>query len=164
MKSWDNRRDPVTMLRLHIGRRGVVLATIGAVWTVVAYAVATARPTAESRGSGRFELPFFDAPWWSLLWAIGGVGAIAVAILRARGHDDVLGWLAAVIPPILWCVFYLWSWLWWVATEGTDGTARGWSGAVVYALVAGLIRTVAGWEDALDAEPRRPSIGPEVND
>lgn len=137
--------DPITRAREKIGRRGVVLVSLGAVWVLYAASIATYVPLPGR--TGRFDIAPLDSPLWAILWLACGLFAIGFGVARYRGVDDVPGWIAAVGPPMIWTAMYAISALWSISPDQAMGSHRAWVGLVTWAMLAGLIRTVAGWQD-----------------
>lgn len=141
-------REPISALSAIVGRRGVVLLALATVWLLFGASIATYTPPPGV--SGRFQLPLADSPVWAGLWIVCGVVAAVVAVRRRSGHDDPLGWAAAITPPAIWAAVYGISALWALASDGEIGSDRAWVSLITWTLVAALIRTIAGWEDLLD--------------
>src|SRR6476469_2190993 len=102
--------------------------------------------------------PFGDllsTSWWWVLWVGAGVTGMAAA---ARGcHDrhqkrasinrDAVGFNAVLIPPLLWVLLHLWSWV--IAALNIDeGNPRGFSSAIVWGSTVAAVMIVAGWADS----------------
>lgn len=91
----------VRRLRAHLGRRGTVLLLLGAGKICFGVGVIAAPPP-----SPGLELLLRYAPMttWALVWIVAGVVVFASAWVRIG--RDVVGFVAACVPPLVWAVSY----------------------------------------------------------
>lgn len=107
-------RLAVARLRQRLGRRGAILAFLGA--GKVCYGVGYATtPPSSTRG---LELLTGLVPLhcWAWVWIVAGTATFAGAWVRVG--QDGLAFFAALIPPTLWATAYLWAAI-------ADGYVRG---------------------------------------
>lgn len=98
-------RRAAARIRYRLGRRGAILAILGA--GKVSYGVGyIAVPPSSTRG---LELLTSAAPLhcWAWVWIAAGAVTFAAAWLPVG--RDAIGFTAALVPPSLWAAAYLWS-------------------------------------------------------
>lgn len=108
-------------LRARLGRRGTVLVLLGL--GKICYGVGVAATPPPSTG---LDLLLRYAPirWWALVWIVAGVVVFVSA--WARIGRDRFGFVAALVPPLVWGVAY--------GTAAAEGVyPRGWFVAGWYA-------------------------------
>jgi hypothetical protein len=136
-KTWVIRR---------FGRRGVFLAMFGAIYLAVGVSVAGI----ENRRFGSinpFAGPLLDSQWWGVMWLTAGLTALVVAVRRTHRFGDGPGFVALLIPPAFWTIFYAASVVVYLTTDGEFGTIRSISGVAVWSIVWSVILLVSGWPD-----------------
>lgn len=98
-------RRAVARLRQRLGRRGVILAILGAGKVCLGAGFLAAPPTS-TRGlevlTDRASLHC-----WAWVWILAGSVTVASSVLPV-GRDAV-GFTTALVPPSLWAAAYLWS-------------------------------------------------------
>lgn len=137
--------SPGPLIRL-FGRRGVFLMMFGLVYVAIGVSALSLR-------SQRFAAipvigPILDEPLWGLMWIVGGVIATVNGTLRLWSKADAAGFVALLIPPGVWSIFYATSVVSYVATGGETGRINSISGAAVWALVWLVVTLISGWPDA----------------
>jgi len=137
-----------------VGRRGVFLIMFGVIYLVFGVSTLTIQ-------APRFD----DIPWigwlldsnlWALLWLAGGVVAVANGVLRARRAGDEFGFVALLIPPAVWTVFYLGSFTAWVMTGGDAGSLRSIAAVMVWSTEWTVVLLIAGWPEERAPDPASP--------
>jgi len=136
---------PGPLIRM-FGRRGVFLMMFGLVYVAIGVSYLSLR-------SQRFTAipvigPILDDPAWGLMWIVGGLVATVNGALRIRSRADAPGFVALLIPPGVWSIFYATSVVSYVATAGDTGRINSISGAAVWALVWLVVTLISGWPDA----------------
>jgi hypothetical protein len=108
-------RRAAALLRQRLGRRGAILAILGAGKICYGIGLVTTPPTS-TRG---LELLTNALPLhcWAWVWIIAGSATFAGAWVRI-GQDGV-AFFAALIPPAVWGTAYL--------RAAVDGYPRGWA-------------------------------------
>jgi len=116
----------------HVGNRGLVLMTLGIIWTLTGYGRLTNPPR-------EVGLPHERVNAWGLaaLWALPGLFAIVAAIWRKL---DATGWGLLSVPPGGMLLSY-------VAGFIFAGYRGPWLGACIYAAVVLLINRCAAGLD-----------------
>lgn len=82
-----------------------------------------------------------DSPLWGVVWIVGGLVALVVALSGTR--RDHPGFVALLVPSGLWTLFYLaavGAWLF-----GAGGRPATVSGVLAYAFVWSVVMLTAGW-------------------
>lgn len=132
------------------GRRGVFLMMFGFVYLLIG--VTSLALPAQRFASIPVIGPILDHQLWGLMWVVGGLVAVANGALRFRARADAAGFVALLIPPGVWSIFYATSVVTYVATGGQVGRIESIPGAAVWALVWLVVTLISGWPDAdLDA-------------
>lgn len=130
---------PVThWLKYRIGRRGVVLGALGLIWGLYGFAQYAAPPPQASQNGLYLLTLILPYQYWALLWVTAAFISFS-ATFRTRG--DTYGFVALLIPPLLWTSVYFVSW-WPLAVF-----ERGWVAALVWAAMAAVILVTAGWPE-----------------
>lgn len=75
-----------------------------------------------------------------LLWVLGALIAAAGAI---RPGLERAAFVAAVLMPAERALSHLWSWSAWIIPGVPAGDPHGWQGAIVWAVLAGLVMILA---------------------
>ena len=117
-----------------LGFRGRFLLLVGAAY--LAQGVAAT----EDWGIAPHDL----APPWAraALWIVAGLIAIVTAWRPVRDVNPA-GWLALYIPPALWSVSYMISWIASLVPElDLPGNGHGYPGALMYALIWAMVVAV----------------------
>jgi hypothetical protein len=141
-------------MALRLGRRGLILATLGVVWVLYGLLIATSPMQERFSRPGPSPLDWMDSNWWGLLWIAAG-GTSAVVGLRRRRAPDAAGFGAIIAPALMWTIFFSYSSLVYFATGGVFGEPRTWASALIWAAVSFVVRVCAGWDDPTD--PLLPS-------
>lgn len=120
----------------HIGRRGAFLALFGIVYLLIGYSYLGDRPTPAVRAALRLAINV--APLWvyGLVWILGGATALIVGLIVPPTRDAV-GFIAMITLPTLWACVYFAAWL-------HNDAPRGWTSALLFALVAFAVAVVSG--------------------
>ena len=128
-----------------LGRRGVFLASVGFAWLVVGWgSMAGQRPRLNLGGVVGVVL---NSSAWGWLWVVAGLVAVVAAFARRTG-DDGPGFVALQLPPVLWLLTYLASW---VISWFTDyGRATDVVVAAVWAAVIAAVYVVSGWPETTE--------------
>ena len=136
------------MIGFRLRKRGTFLVMFGLLYLLVAANVAFG-------SAARFESvplvgPWLDHPAWWLLWGGAGVLAVVSALRRDRNGQarDAAGFVALLIPPALWTLFYVASVIAWLTGTGGSPTAAG--GALAYAFTWSVVMLAAGWPNPPD--------------
>ena len=130
-------------LRCNLGRRGIILATLGMVWVIIGLG------TFDTDPSGNY--PWLTNHWWwedirATVWIATGIFAICCA--RLGEGKDSMGYVALLIMALYRLSAYGVEWLQWVITTQLPfisdhvedgGVARGLQGAAIWLAVASLI-------------------------
>jgi hypothetical protein len=130
-----------------IGRRGIFLVLIGAVWVLNGLSVALKPPPIKG-----FLIIQRVAPLstWGWTFVLGGV----IALFFAFRRKDYPGFIGAVVPCVFWGGAEIASYV-----EGTYD--RGLVASFVWVLVTLIIFLIAGWpEPAPHHENGRPDVRP----
>ena len=129
----------------HLGAHGLGLCLIAGFWALIAIGQLTGTQTPEpGRHLLHQHIPTVAA---ATLWLTTAMGALASAIDRNGPRRDGLALAAAVIPPVIWAVSYLWSWIVSLIPGPPTGSPRGWFAASLYACAIGLVWLVAAIPD-----------------
>ena len=124
-------------LGLHVGRRGAFLILFGAVYALIGYSYLTLSPVSVQAVRRSLHLALNVAPIsvWGWAWVVTAIIA-ALSGLFGPGRKAV-GFVAAVIMPVLWAVANLAAWI-------AGDVPRGWVSAAIYAALAAAAGVVAG--------------------
>lgn len=155
------RRDPRRywiLARLHarvvcarLGRRGLVLTMLGAIWVLVGLSTLTTPARPEYTLLELFAVPRGAA------WVVTGIVAMVYA-WRPQGEDR-RGFLALYVMAAYRCAAYLLGWVAWVvdgvSMPGGPGEQNGVFGALAWAAVVTLIVIISGWSESHRPVPRR---------
>lgn len=118
--------------RWHVSRRTLYLILFGAAWIVYGLAVHDVPQGA--------SLPVYatvPTEWQGWAWVACGSACVAGAVVPR--FPRVVGFMAAVLMPILWSLGF--------AVAGVGGAHFAWRGAVIWGLFAALATLSAGDED-----------------
>lgn len=136
-----------------IGRRGLILVVAGMSWVGSGFSIVS------NPGIERFSrlgsqandyLRIMDGTWVGYLWMVCGLFALVVGLLRHNPwimHREVLGFNAILTPPALWFVTYIWSFITYFVTGGTQGRLSSAVALFVWGLVCVFIMIIAGWPE-----------------
>lgn len=127
------------------GRRGAVLVVFALIYAT--YGIGLTRAAEAGRRPNGLELltDRVQLGWLAAAW----VGCAAVASVASLPRLPVPQWLGftALFPmPALWTGCYLWSWLTFMTTH--HGNPLGWSGALIWGLLMGIVAIISGWPEA----------------
>lgn len=126
---------------LHVGRRGVFLFLFGVVYLLIAYSYTGVKVTPQVRMALRLALNV--APLSAYAWAWAAAGALSVVCGLFCPGRKAIGFIAAVVMPVLWAVVYLAAWI--------DGDIpRGWVTAALFVALGGAVAVVAGMPEPRD--------------
>ena len=121
--------DPVRMVRTwlhdHVSVRAEGMILVAGIWALVGLRTVVGSPAALSPGLLHTILPAWAG---ALLWLVPA--AVAVATATAR-HMSNIGLGLLLVPPLMRCCSYLWSWL--------MGQPDDWYGAAIYAALVALV-------------------------
>lgn len=148
---------PRSTVRRRFSRRGVFLAVFGIIYVALGATIAF-WPTPRFSTLGPIVGAFLDSPWWGGMWLIGGAAALAVAARTAAtgSRDDAMGFVALLVPPAVWTLFYIGTVAVWAATAGAAGEPRSLTAVVVWSLAWSVVLLVSGWPDPDDTSPPGP--------
>jgi hypothetical protein len=124
----------------HRGRILLILAVVD-----ISYGYSFIGPSADQLTLSTTVWREHIAPLW--VWGAGWLTVAAVLIVSAFLPNDAIGYAAAIGWKILWAMTTMASW----AFGGVD---RGWLGAIVWLVVAGMAWDISGWPEPIRA--RRP--------
>lgn len=147
-----------------IGRRGLVLIFVGLIWVLygfayLSYPIARFTRDEHEQSIANFVLTLFDSRWVGIIWLVCGIAAIIFGLIRSRINLvswDHYGFNAILLPPIIWTLLFLWSWIASMASHGAIGAQNAILGFLVWALSTGFILIIAGWPDPSDLPPSQP--------
>jgi hypothetical protein len=118
------------------GNRGVCLWLIGIPWTLLGVVFILTPMERFSKAGPSGPLQFLDDPPGSYafasLWLIGGLTAIAAALIRPRTRNDEWGFVGATVPPFLWGAGYFWSQTSYLVSDGESGKSAAYLFLIVY--------------------------------
>ncbi|GGW98538.1 hypothetical protein [Streptomyces chartreusis] len=129
-------RRVVRRLGRTLGRRGAILLSYGAVWSLYGFAQITS-PQPDQRGLQPL-LELMSLTVWGWLWVATGLVAI-VSAWMPQGRDWP-GFLALPLMVLPWMASYLGAWV-------AGDFPRGWVAALVWAVIAVPVLVVAGWRE-----------------
>lgn len=121
-----------------LGRRGAFLLLVGIMWATYGYGLIHS-PLGDQRGL-TLLIRLCPLPRWGYVWLIAGTIAVIAALSTRRRWDEV-GYVAVLIPPMLWGLAYLTAW-WPLGVY-----PRGWATAAVWGMVTTAVMIVAGWPE-----------------
>jgi hypothetical protein len=124
--------DKLRGLRRRIGRRGAVLAILGAI--DLAQAATLVFPTGSLGASYEWFGSVAPLISWAFLWAFVGVVCLA-HVLR---QDDHLAFVLAIGAKILWGIGCFAAWIM------SDVTVLG---GILWIAFAGIVGVIAGWAE-----------------
>ena len=133
--------------RARLGRRGTLLALLGAIW------IATGITTLIAPPSPGYLLLNIATEAQGVAWIATGMVALWCAN-RPSGHD-ALGWIALYIMAAYRVLAYGWGLVEWAITVDAGGSLRAAFGALVWVAVLIILVVCAGWP-----EPEDPQTGP----
>jgi hypothetical protein len=116
----------------------------------VAYGTSLIGPSAEALSSKATIWREHFAPTW--VWGAAWLFVAAILCVSAFMRHDALGYATAIGWKIVWGMTTLASWAF-------GDVARGWLGAVIWFVFAGMIVIISGWP-----EPHRSPIRMDGND
>lgn len=121
------------------GRRGAFLALVALMWLGYGYGQLVQPPPPASRAGLILLTELAPYPVWAWLWILAAVMAFAAA--PRTGGRDTHGFVALILPALLWMLTYLASWWPLQVFE------RGWVAAAIWAAATSMIMVVAGWPE-----------------
>lgn len=136
--------------RRPLGRRAVFLAMFGTIYAALGVTI-SAWPTPRFTELGTVGT-VLDSPWWGAMWLLAGLTAVGVASrsVITRSRDDGVGFVALLVPPALWTVFYAAAVVVRLTTPNVDGPPRSLTAVVVWSLAWSVVLLVSGWPDPDD--------------
>lgn len=135
-------------MRRRLGRRGSILLILAVI--DVAFGLSLIGPSAEALNSRSTVWREHFAPTWA--WGSAWLFVGAILCVSAFMRHDATGYAAAIGWKITWGVITLASWLF-------GGVERGWVGAIIWFVFAGMIVIISGWP-----EPVAPLIRLDEDD
>lgn len=131
--------------RWHMGRRDAALLLYGGIWLAIGWSLASQPPSPIQRLGLSLLINLaggYERLGW--LWIACGVVALLCAVVAAPGHRtevEGVGFVALVVPPIVWAASYM---------------VRGlldWSPSLilpglVYLAIVAALQLMAGWPEA----------------
>jgi hypothetical protein len=120
-----------------VGRRGIFLLLIGAVWTINGLGIVFEPSPAFGSGQRLVIQNVLPLPFWGWTFVLGGILSIIYAF---RGKNDFLGFIGAITPCFFWGSTELVSFL-----MGTY--ERGALASVIWLFVACIVMLVASWPE-----------------
>lgn len=126
----------VRRLMRMLGRRGAILLSYGAVWSLYGYGVLVS-PLPSQPGLA-LAIDLLPLRVWGWLWI--GAGLIALVSAWLPQGVDWLGFLTLPLIVLPWMLSYLTAWL-----QGVF--PRGWIAAAVWAAIAVPVLVTAGWSE-----------------
>ena len=130
-------RRAAARIRLHLGRRGAILAVIGAGWGYFGMGVILA-PTRDTETALAPIIHIVPLAALGAMWVVCGVLAAGFACLPAGA--DRWGFAAAVGPPIAWFAAFMIAW-------STGETGRSWPSGGTWLTWAGVVMIIVGWRE-----------------
>src|SRR3954453_8824547 len=133
------------------GRRCVALQMFGLLWLLTGIGLAFNPTDRFSRPGPGGALQFLDTPPTpGLPWIIGGLVGIIGGLIRPWPRDDGWGFVGLAVPPFLWALCYLWSFLAAVFTTYLDGSETfgrlgNWTGVPLFLGVTAFVLFIARW-------------------
>lgn len=129
----------IRLIGPHLGRRGIILATLGVVWIITGLATLIAPDP-----SAAYPLLSTMHPLRGSLWIITGVAAIVYAH-RPQGKDAA-GWVALYVMAAYRVIAYGHGLLLWVLGD-PDATFRAIFGVASWCALIVVIRVCSGWPE-----------------
>jgi hypothetical protein len=80
------------------------------------------------------------------LFIAGGLIGLVVS-LRPRREADGVGFMAVLVPLLVWVGLYAISWIVGLCTHNAAGNSGAWVTCSVWAIIAGTVLITAGWPD-----------------
>lgn len=116
------------------GVRGVVLMLFGFPWFMYGIGILNSDQDRFSQLGPNGPMQFMDEPAWGWLWVASGVFAVVAMFLRNKyTHLDELAYGFLVIPPALWTISYLISFILFEYTHGVFGQGKTYLGFTIFA-------------------------------
>ena len=132
------------MMRRRVGRRSLILATLGGLWLLMAAIVATTGHDIDPGDAILYEIPL-PVPVRVAMWGIPAIVALA-ASYRHRWQDA--GWMVLAVMPAERAISHAWSLGHGLIPGEPPGTT--WAGAaslLLWAGIAHLVLILAGWDE-----------------
>lgn len=156
---WRLIRIERTKTVRRVGRRGLLLILGGLAWVLIGLDVTRHRvprfvsPHPVPRSNS--ILVVMNDHRWGWAWILFGTVAFLSGVLRRypliRRHDSV-GFNALLTPPFLWMLYFIWSGVVYLASDGQQGQdGQSFYGVVVWFLVNLFIITCAGWPETTES-------------
>lgn len=142
----------ISRLGQRFGRRGALLGLYGLIWLVIGLALMST-PT-RFGNLGPVITAVNESPWPGAGWMACGATAIVMA-LHPRSVADGAGFVALLLPPLVWTAGYGISWVLGLATANVYGSGHSWYGALVWVSEVVMVLITAGWPD--------PALTPAVS-
>ncbi|MFJ9420673.1 hypothetical protein [Streptomyces sp. NPDC101249] len=128
-----------------LGRRGSYLACAGSAWTMYGLGIIISPRPGTVRGMLLLR-NIAPLEFWGAIWVVCGLTAIAFAFTRTG--RDVYGFVAAVIPTLVWCVAY-------GAAMIAGDFPYAWVSAATWGFAALRLIVVSGWPEPAGAQQKR---------
>ena len=140
-ESWEEA------LIIKVGTRGVCLLILGFVWSILGFGFTVTRMERFSKPGPGGILDFLDRGVGvyvlSLMWLIGGLAAVIVAIQRPITCRDDIGFNGLALPPFIWGSAYWWSFFLNQLSDGTLGRPNTYIAALIYWSITILVMFLA---------------------
>lgn len=121
-----------------VGRRGIFLLLIGAVWILNGMSLVLEPPPAFGAGQRLVIQYFLPITTWGWTFVVGGILSVIYAFRR---KNDYPGFVGAIVPCVFWGSSEIISFI-----LGTFD--RGLIASFVWVLVTCIILLIAGWSEA----------------
>lgn len=143
-----------TRIAHYVGRHGLILILFGLIWIVFGLTIIFIPPAMPRFTAAVVPTSFgqvVERPGTGWLWIASGLVSWCSAIFRRYHQPDVVGFNALLLAPLMWVLFYAWSFIAAIVSHGIYGLYRSVVGGIVWSIVLIAITVVAGWPD-----PDRP--------
>ena len=131
------------MKRTRFGRRGAALVLFAFIY--ITYGIGLGAAPRPTRVGLQLLIAGIPTDALAVAWVVTGTVAAAAAVPRL-GVPQSVGFVALMLMSSVWALSYLWSWIMWLGSIG-DGNPLGWSGALIWGLLVGLIGVISGWPE-----------------
>ena len=144
-------RRIITAAQHRLGRRGTILALLGAMW------IATGITTLLAPPAPAYLLLTVATEARAAAWIVTGAVAMAHAV-RPSGHDAA-GWVALYVMAAYRAIAYGWGLVTFLLLPDPGGSLRALFGALTWAAILVILIVCAGWrEDTGDDTGTIPEV------